>query len=299
MEKCKLRAVRLLDQPIIGPALSPRIGTNINGPSLIRVPDWVERPLGRYYLYFAHHRGDHIRLAYADGLTGPWSIYEDGVLPLSHSGFSHHLASPEIVIDHQNRQFRMFYHGGDEIKHQFTRLAMSADGIQFKARPGNLMNPYARLFYYGPWVYAMTMPGIIYRSLDGLASFEAGPKLFSPDMRHCAVWVENHVLHVIYSNRGDAPESLLHAQVHLNGDWMHWKENDSCILLAPERDWEGGQLPIQPSAIGPADEPVRQLRDPAVYEEDGRRYLIYSVAGEAGLALAEITSAEVNPARLR
>lgn len=288
MENRELKAVRLLDQPIIGPALSPRIGSNINGPSLIRVPDWVERPLGRYYLYFAHHRGDHIRLAYADHLIGPWSIYEDGVLPLSQSGFSHHLASPEIVIDDESKQFRMFFHGGDEIKHQFTRLALSPDGIQFTARPENLMNPYARVFTYGPWVYAITMPGKIYRSLDGLSGFEAGPTLFSPDMRHSAVWVENDLLHVIYSNRGDAPESLLHAQVELNGDWMTWREGRSNILLAPERDWEGGQLPIEPSVIGPADEPVRQLRDPAVYEEDGRRYLIYSVAGEAGLALAEI-----------
>ena len=31
--------------------------SNINGPSLVRVPEWVEDPLGKYYLYFAHHRG--------------------------------------------------------------------------------------------------------------------------------------------------------------------------------------------------------------------------------------------------
>ena len=27
--------------------------SNINGPSLVRVPEWVENPLGKYYLYFA------------------------------------------------------------------------------------------------------------------------------------------------------------------------------------------------------------------------------------------------------
>ena len=31
--------------------------TNINGPSLIKVPHWMENPLGKYYLYFAHHKG--------------------------------------------------------------------------------------------------------------------------------------------------------------------------------------------------------------------------------------------------
>ena len=48
--------------PLIVPEMSASIGTNINGPSLIRVPDWVENPLGRYYLYFAHHKGKFIRL---------------------------------------------------------------------------------------------------------------------------------------------------------------------------------------------------------------------------------------------
>ena len=39
-------------------------GDNINGPSLIRIPDWIpasERadPSAVYYLYFAHHTGDY------------------------------------------------------------------------------------------------------------------------------------------------------------------------------------------------------------------------------------------------
>jgi hypothetical protein len=33
---------------------------------------------------------------------------------------------------------------------------------------------------------------------------------------------------------------------------------------------------------------VNQLRDPAIFEEDGRVYLLYSVAGEAGIGIAEI-----------
>ena len=44
---------RLGDGPIITPDMDARMGSNIQGPSLIRVPDWVEDPLGQYYLYFA------------------------------------------------------------------------------------------------------------------------------------------------------------------------------------------------------------------------------------------------------
>ena len=49
----RVRVERLLDAPIIRPDLHPSIGENIQGPSLIRVPDWVEDRLGAYYLYFA------------------------------------------------------------------------------------------------------------------------------------------------------------------------------------------------------------------------------------------------------
>ena len=42
----KIHAERLLDGPIISPATDATIGENIQGPSLIRVPDWVDDPLG-------------------------------------------------------------------------------------------------------------------------------------------------------------------------------------------------------------------------------------------------------------
>ena len=59
---------RLGQGPIITPHMDGRMGDNINGPSLVQVPDWVPNPLGRYYLYFGHHDGRYIRLAFADEL---------------------------------------------------------------------------------------------------------------------------------------------------------------------------------------------------------------------------------------
>jgi|TARA_B110000503_G_scaffold116304_1_gene175297 hypothetical protein len=94
-QAASLSVQRLSDGPIIETAMSARLTalaaeegySNINGPSLIAVPDWVENPLGNYYLYFSHHKGDFIRLAYADKVEGPWSIYEPGALELNQSGF--------------------------------------------------------------------------------------------------------------------------------------------------------------------------------------------------------------------
>ena len=53
-------------------------------------------------------------------------------------------------------------------------------------------------------------------------------------------------------------------------------------------DYEGGDLPLVASAVGMAYERKRELRDPAIYEEGGDIYLLYSVAGESGIGLARV-----------
>ena len=77
-----MHVIRLLDHPIIAPDLHPSIGENIQGPSMIRVPEWITERRGAYYLYFADHKGGYIRLAYADALEGPWTVHGPGALQL-------------------------------------------------------------------------------------------------------------------------------------------------------------------------------------------------------------------------
>src|SRR5690242_9119612 len=101
-EEQQVRIKRLLDRPIIGPELHDSIGLNIQGPSLIRVPEWVGEELGAYYLYFADHKGSYIRLAYADCLTGPWTVYAPGSLQLAQSGF---LTEPPTASPEQLAKF--------------------------------------------------------------------------------------------------------------------------------------------------------------------------------------------------
>ena len=97
---------RLVDAPIIGPDLDPSIGHNIQGPSLVRVPHWVAEPLGRYYLYFADHKGSYIRLAYADDLTGPWTVHRPGSLGIEESGFP---ADPPPHTEDDLERVRQWY----------------------------------------------------------------------------------------------------------------------------------------------------------------------------------------------
>ncbi len=314
-DKTGFQAERLKNNPLLVVSNAPGLEENINGPSVIRVPDWVDNPLGRYYLYFAHHQGKYIRLAYSDAPEGPFTVYEPGSLRLEESGFPTdpptpesllprfqqtveagkpiplymHIASPDVHVVPETREIRMYYHGQHDDGRQLTRVAVSNDGIAFKARPELLGHPYFRVFRYLDRWYALGMPGVFYRSEDGLSNFEAGPILFDRNMRHSALLLEDDTLNVFYTNAGDTPESILQTTIDLSGDWMEWTETESTLLLRPEEDWEGGNLPLEPSARGAIKERVNQLRDPAIFEENGSIYLYYSIAGESGVGVAKLS----------
>ena len=314
---------RLLDRPIITPDLHPGIGENIQGPSLIRAPGWLPGRLGNYYLYFADHKGLYIRLAYADELTGPWRIHPPGSLRIEHSHFAAtrpplsdaeferlaadrrargvrimhdlrmeltepHIASPDVHVDAANRRIIMYYHGLEAPGFQHSRVALSDDGITFRAREENLGRTYMRVFEYEGMTYALAMPGQFYRSADGLGGFEEGPRLFNPDMRHSAVLVRGDTLYVFWTQVGHAPESILLSTIDLRPDWMDWQASEPELVLKPEREWEGALAPVEPSVRSTAYGRVNQLRDPALYVEDGEVYLLYAVAGESGIALARV-----------
>ena len=144
------RAERLLDAPIMhaGMAgLDGERGANINGPSLLRIPDWVESPAGRYHLYFAHHGGHYIRMAHADALTGPWTVLpEPGVLHLDDGPGVSHIASPDVVVDDEARQLRMYFHQPVPNRGQRSFVALSTDGRRWEARDDDLGSFYFRVF---------------------------------------------------------------------------------------------------------------------------------------------------------
>jgi len=319
----QVRVTRLLDRPIIGPDLHPSIGVNIQGPSLIRVPDWVEGRLGKYYLYFADHKGSYIRLAYADVLSGPWTVHVPGCLHLVTSGFpttpppvspevlaqfearyaargqtiSHdvlaeittpHIASPDVHVDPVNRRIVMYFHGLEGPGRQVSRVALSRNGIDFVAQPEILGPSYMRIFPHDGMTYALAMPGVISRSTDGLHGFSDGPTLFNPNMRHAALLKRDDELLVFWTQVGDAPETVLLSRIDLRGDWMGWRDRAPVEILRPERPWEGADAPPVPSIRSTAYGQVNQLRDPAIYAEDGRVYLLYAVAGESGIAIAKV-----------
>lgn len=299
------RVERFSENPIIhsGMAnLEGDLGKNINGPSLIRVPDWIENPLGQYYLYFAHHHGKFIRLAYADAIEGPWTIHENGVLPLEgtpsyHGRRGDHVAIPDVFVDHAEKRIRMYYHGRpipcSDAPCQMTYVALSGDGLDFKSLDHQLGLFYFRVFqnddgYYYAFAKYIHDGGVIYRSRDGLHDFEIGPRIL-PRVRHMALWRNAAMLYVFFSRGEDAPEHILVSRVENPADdWNEWRFTEPQTVLKPEKEWEGVNQPIRPSRFGAVHDVVHQLRDPAIFEEDGRLFLLYSAAGENSIALAEL-----------
>ncbi len=243
-----LRATRFAENPLITLTMSPSIGDNANGPTVIRVPKWVQRPLGRYYMYFAHHSGQFIRLAYADSVRGPWKIHEPGVLkvedtafhrpqpdpPDSPSGVYTHLASPEIFIDERQQRIVLWVHGmwteGQRwperrqdaaawVKQrgyaQFTQAAESREGLSFRTHPAITKQSYLRVFPYQGQFYGMARLGQLLRAPDALRAFELGDSPFRETpyagrVRHVSLLEDNGLLHIVFSAIGDAPESILY-----------------------------------------------------------------------------------------
>lgn len=288
------RAERLLDEPIIGPdmpGLEGERGVNINGPSLIRVPDWVRRPLGRYYLYFAHHGGHYIRMAYANSLTGPWTVHEPGVLHRDDGPGANHIASPDVLVEGEPRRLRMYFHQPVPDTGQMSFVALSDNGLQWNVQDGILGRFYFRVFRHGGYYYAyaknINVDGLLYRSTDGLGGFEPGPS-FLPGIRHAAALVRDDTLYLFYSAAGERPERILLTAFDLTRPWPDWEPSQPEIVLEPELIWEGTDMPLDPSRYGASRTRVRQLRDPAIYQEDGALYLLYSGAGEKGIGLVRL-----------
>lgn len=303
----------LIDAPIIDVKQWPLDG-NANGPSLIKVPHWVQNALAKYYLYFAHHEGRSIRLAFADNLTGPWTLSDTPALDLTDSLFPvepplfteldervkqditngddgnyPHIASPDVVIDEARQQIRLYYHGRLKDGTQATRVAISGDGLNFIAQPEILGLPYFRVFKQGEYYYAMAMPGVLYRSADGLTDFETGPCITEQAIRHFAFLNYQNAWFVFWTRVGDTPERILCSKLLTNENWQNWQLGPATEIHRPKKIWEGSEQPLTPSKYGSSMQPVNQLRDPAIYVEKDKIYLLYAIAGEQGIAIGELS----------
>lgn len=310
-------------------------GDNMNGPSLIRIPNWVNNPIGKYYLYFSHHRGRYIRIAYSQNVTGPYSLLSGGAV-INISTPVSHLASPDVHINHPAKTITMYFHTLDKtsIYGQLTQAFISYDGIHFQPHSSDIARYYFRRFQVLRDIFAIAPSNmgrdftLLHRPGRSESYRVSSNRTFFPLARHVFPHpVRFNAIVALYSVLFDAPERIYCSRVNItynknrdvnarscpkfqfrikegiklpdgygkgvndsdcNYVWV--SEGPRQTVLLPDASFEGGDLPIRRSQNGPADEFVRELRDPYVFvdAETQQSYLLYTYGGEKGIAIARI-----------
>ncbi len=75
----------------------------------------------------------------------------------------------------------------------------------------------------------------------------------------------------------------------MGSDWLKWQKSEPSTLLTAEMEYEGVNCPVRRSERGSVHHLVHQLRDPCIFEEEEKTYLLYSTGGEHGIAIGELT----------
>lgn len=265
-------------------------------PSVIRT-DFLENPLGDYYLYYAPHDAPGgICLAYADSLEGPWTEYEANPL-IGREWEPHfrvsHVSSPHALwIPGENRLF-LWFHGENTV----TRYASSTDGIAFEYEGAAVTTKdfnrvsetsYARVFEDPSTErdgYVMLLMG----------AQEGERKIFLARSNDAREW-EADPDPVFEAPDPERPQT--------SSPWLwHWNDRIFVLAHAPYSDGTYGVFAMETDAdlasfryagkVFMSTENEPRVAAPALVEEDGKIYLFY----EGGTRLNSTIGLAVAPAQ--
>lgn len=278
--------------------LGKTAGPFTNGPTVIKVPDWVENSLGTYYMYIADHRGVEIRFAYSDSLSGPWTVSPNPALRLNETlAIGDHIGSPDIYVDDDSRTIYMTVHGkpiSTNYDTQVSVLVESQDGLVFAQDPSYAGSIWATFAYArilkinDTFVLFNPKEHQVSRSDSITGPFSAPVPYTMPAKwghRHISVLLDGSTIVIYYTRVRDAPERIYRATIDASQPWGQWTLTNEQCVRRPELSWEGAKFPVKFSKFGPANS-VNQLRDPFIYDDGTDRALFYSYAGESGIAMA-------------
>ncbi len=249
------------NQPIITPEMFKQAGAdskdgeNINGPCLISLPDWLDRskrinPKANYYLYFGHHGGLYIRLAWAENILGPWTLYkvnadlkpwEKGVLSIYMPGSSEkkidfgnnllidgHISSPIVIIDNENKNFRLYFHGHARWEGkrfgQKTFVSTSSDGLDFNKniRPVTLGPSYFAPFEYDNHWYTFTKNDLFVSPEKGELGVLTQGYQYPKDLwKGYRGYFDDFLKVYAAENNLSVPIKIRHMHCHREGNMLH------------------------------------------------------------------------------
>jgi len=96
---------------------------------------------------------------------------------------------------------------------------------------------------------------------------------------------------VFYTRIGDAPERVYAS--HLLMENHSPRLINEVEILRPLYRFEGSECNLEESSSGPSLRFENAVRDPYVFEEDGKYYLFYTIGGESGIAVCELNMQEI------
>ena len=189
---------------------------------------------------------------------------------------------PMRTCENDRREIVLYYHGLDGFRSQHTRVATSSDGIRFQgggpscsARPTSAPSSAAA---------SGTPSGCRASSIARAMAcrVRAGADSFPPTMRHCAVQQRGDTLLVFWTRVAMSPSTSC-------SRW--WR----CVEAGPTGEPASRSTCSTPSTIGraPIARSFRRCATPSTCgcascaippssKKDGRTWLLYAVAGEAG-----------------
>lgn len=282
---------------------------NINGPSCLRTPNFIKNPVGKYLLYFAHHTGEFIRIAYSEDIFTGWKILDHKINNVSEEKeFHDHVASPDIYVDNIEKSVYMFFHSRIKgSRKQKTFLSKSNDGINFALVKGDLNLPfYFRHVTIETKTFAVTKGGNLYinmvnpiantwRALNNINTGKSNEEVMhnsSGSIRHASLIYYMKIFIAFYSRIGDSPERIYAAKIVENGKGL-WLMSNEFEITRPELNFEGANLDIEASVAGPSLHEENALRDPYVMQDGEDYFLFYACAGESGIAVGKLFMTQI------
>lgn len=276
---------------------------NINGPVCFKIPSWVKNPIGKFYLIFADHKGEYLRLAYSNNINSKWKISKHKILQLTKSNkiIYDHIASPEIYLDTLNKEIILYFHSRSKRlgREQVTFVATSKNGINYKLKHLNPIAPfYFRIFKHKNFYYGLTKGGDLFKSKCKFRKFKFQKNIFNKyedkyhnkrgSIRHLCLLKREEYLEVFFTKIGDKPERIYRGILKLLYNQKNWKITNIEEILRPTKVYEGSKIKLEKSEPGPSKKIENAVRDPYILNDNNKTYLFYSIKGEKGIALAKI-----------
>lgn len=262
-------------------------------PSIFHAGEYLDDPLGEWYLYFAPHEDPGgIVLMYADSPEGPWTENTNNPI-ISNVWDDHydvsHVSSPDATWNAETEEVFLYFHG----ENSETRYAHSSDGVEFTygdrvvwnemGGPDVTESSYARVFEhpdpnsefnYGMFYMANEQDDIrrirLAESIDG-ADWTVDPEYVvvpgdveGDNVSSADLWEWNGQLYVIY---------------HASSENAYARTIDKTLRNV-------GENPILLHQSSGEGDDTGRVAAPEILTHDGDTYLFYEAGHRLGATIA-------------